>query len=302
MLNTMGLIALEMKTPAMANTYLDEALTIAREVKNMDVESKALNNLAMAEGSLNGNFALARRYYEKSYDLSLKIGDINGISTSLVNLGFITGMQGDFTSARSFYSKSLQMAREVGERNQELYTLINVSALDGVQNDANAARANALLAVELARKLSDRSAEAWARLYLGHAYLLRDEYESALEAYQESLAIREELDQPSLSMEPRAGLVAVHLAEGDLASASEPAEAILKFIENGQPLDGVEEPLRVYYTCYQYLKRKDDLRAVRVLKIAKDLLEAQVSRFSNEVDRKRYVENIPWRLAVREEL
>lgn len=299
-LNVMGLIALEMKTSSIAGEYLAEALTIAREVKNLDVESKALNNLAMAEGSLNGDYALARRYYEESYDLQFKIGNMNGIITSLNNLGFITGMQGDFASARSYYSRSLQMAREVGEENQELYTLINMSSLDGVQYDGDSAVANARRASELAQKMSDRSGIAWAELYLGHAHLLRDEYKPALEAYQASLAIREELDQPSLSMEPRAGLVAVHLARDDVASASEPAETILKFIANGKPLDSVDEPLRVYYTCYQYLRRREDPRAGQVLKVAKDLLEAQVSKFSDEVDRKRYVENIPWRLAVRE--
>lgn len=299
-LNMMGLIALELKTPSDAFDYLTEALAIAREVKNLDVESKALNNLAMAEGSLNRNHALARRYFEESYNLALKIGDMNGISTSLVNLGFIAGMQGDFASARSYHSKSLQMAREVGEQNQMLYTLINMSSLDGLQNNADSACVNAHEAVELAQRISDRSGEAWARLYLGHAHLLRNELESAREAYQTSLDIREELDQPSLSMEPRAGLVAVHLARGDLLSASEPAETILAFIESGNPLDGVEEPLRVYYTCHQYLKKKQDPRSGRVLKIAKDLLESQVSRFSDDADRKRYVENIPWRLAVRE--
>ena len=300
MLNVMGLIALEMKTSSVAGEYLAEALTIARDIKNLDVEFKALNNLAMVEGSLNGNHALARRYYEESFGLASKVGDINGISTALVNLGFIAGMQGDFASARSYYAKSLQMARQVGEQHQELYTLINMSSLDGVQYDGDSAVANARKASELAQKMSDRSGEAWAELYLGHAHLLRGDYVLALEAYQASLTIREELDQPSQSMEPRAGLVAVHLARKDIASASEPAETILKFIENGRPLDSVEEPLRVYYTCYQYLKRIEDPRAAQVLKVAKDLLEAQVSRFSDEADRKRYVENIPWRLAVRE--
>lgn len=297
-LNVMGMIALELKTPSDALEYLDKSLAIARQVKNLDVESKVLNNLAMAEGSLNGNYALARRYHEKSYDLALKIGDMSGISTSLLNLGFIAGMQGDLDSARSYFSKSLKMAREVGEQNQILYTLINMSALAVVQNDTDSAREIAQQAVELAQRISDRSGEAWARLYLGHALLLSNEHDPALEAYQASLVIREELDQPSLSMEPRAGLVAVHLAKGDVASAAEPAETILKFTENGRPLEGVEEPLRVYYTCYQYLKRKEDPRAGRVLKIAKDLLETQASMFSDEIDRKRYVENIPWRLAI----
>lgn len=300
-LNIMGWIALEKKEVLLTKQYLKEALEIAREMKNPDVESKALNNLAMAEGSLNGNYALAREYYEQSFELFQKIGDQNNVVSSLANLGFVAGMLGDFSAARTYHEQALRMAKEVDSLFHQIYTLINISALDGVQDQADSARRNAQQAAELARKASDRSGEAWAMLYLGHAYLLGGEFEYAQDAYQSCIGIREELGQPTLAMEPLAGLVEVHLAKGELEAASLPAEKILRHLADGSTLDGVEEPLRILYTCYSYLKNKRDLRSRQVLQTAKEMLEAQASKFSDETERRRYIENIPWRRAVWQE-
>lgn len=300
-LNIMGWIALEKKEVLLTKQYLNEALEIARAMKNLDVEAKALNNLAMAEGSLNGNFSLARDYHEQSYKLSRMIGDRNSEASTLVNLGYVAGMLGDFSAARVYHEQALRMAMEVGNLYHEIYTLINLSAVDGIQNQADSAMRNAQQAAELARKASDRSGEAWAMLYLGHAYLLSGKFEPAQEAYQSCISIREELGQPTLAMEPLAGLVEVHLAKGELESASLPAERILQYLAGGSTLDGVEEPLRILYTCYSYLKEKKDLRSGQVLQTAKEMLEAQASKFSDETERRRYIENIPWRRAVWQE-
>lgn len=297
-LNIMGWIALEKKEALLTKQYLKEALEIAREMKSPDVESKALNNLAMAEGSLNGNYALAREYYEQSYKISQMTGDQNNVIASLANLGYVAGMLGDFSAARSYYEQALRMAMEVGNLYQEIYTLINISALDGIQGRGDPARQNAQKAAELARKASDRSGEAWAMLYLGHAHLLIEEFESAQSAYRSCAAIREELGQPTLAMEPLAGLVEVHLAQADLEAASPPAEQVLDFLTDGSTLDGVDEPLRVLYACYSYLLKKKDPRSRHILQKAKEMLEAQASKFSDEAERRSYIENIPWRRAV----
>ncbi len=297
-LNVMGLIAMEQKESSPAREYFVQALDIAREVKNLDVEAKALNNLANAEGVLNGNYVLARKYHEASYKLSQEIGNRYGMGNALGNLGYVAGIQGDFSAALSYHEQAFRIAREIGNVYGEIYTLINISAIDGIQNKPMSALRKAEQAIELSRKVSERSGEAWGWLYQGHAHLLQDEFEQAKAAYEASLSIREELDQPSLSMEPLAGLTSIALRQNDLQSASLPAERIIKFLESGMTLDNVEEPIRVYYTCYQYLEKKNDPRSMRILQQAKILLEGQVSNFSDEDDRKRYVENIPWRRAV----
>jgi len=297
-LNIMGLIALEQKEPAKAQRYFIEALEIARELRDLSLEARALNNLALSEGSVNGNYVLAREYYELSYKLTREIGDRTAEGFTLVNLGFATGMQGDFVAARSYHEQSLYVAREIGNRYYEMLTLINLSAVSGMQNEAAVALQYAHQAAELAGKISERGGEAWARLYMGHAYLLQNELQMAQAAYRKSVEIRETLGQSALSMEPIAGLAETYLRANDIESSSREAEKILQFLESGSSLDGTEEPLRIYYVCYLLLEKRQDPRSKQILQIAIKLLEAQVSRFSDEGARRRYIENIPWRRAI----
>jgi hypothetical protein len=133
---------------------------------------------------------------------------------------------------------------------------------------------------------------------LGPAYLLSDELEQARAAFQQAVRIRVELDQPALAMEPLAALVDVALRKDDLRAAAEQAEKILTHFEQGGTLEGTDEPLRVYYTCYLFLKRNQDPRAVQVLHTGIELLRAQASKFKDEQARKTYVESVPWRLAL----
>ena len=87
----------------------------------------------------------------------------------------------------------------------------------------------------------------------------------------------------------------------DLEAASHEADKILKFLEGGSALDGTDEPLRVYYACYRLLDKKQDPRSRQILQDAMSLLDAQVSKFNDEITRERYIENIPWRRALRAE-
>ena len=299
-LAAMGWIALEQKEATTAQKYLFESLMIAREVNDPGLETRALNNLAMAEGSLNGNYALAREYYERAYYISRDIGDRIAECFSLGNMGFAVGMQGDFAAARSYHEQCLIVAREIGYQYQEIYTLINLSAVEGIEKKASLALQYAQQALDLSRKISERSGEAWAMLYMGHAFLLKNELLQAQTSYQRSVEIRNELGQIVLSMEATAGLVETYLQASDLESASREAEKILNFLEEGFTLDGAEEPLRVYYACYLFLQQKQDPRCNQILQAAINLLETQISKFTNETAREYYIENIPWRRSIRD--
>jgi len=296
----MGLIALEQKEPANAQTYLIEALEIARELNDPSLETRALNNLALAEQSVNRNYVIAHQYYEQSYRIARTIGDRNAECFTLVNLGYISGLQGDFFAARSYHERALLAAQETGNLNLEITTLINLSAVAGNQNEASSALQYAQQAAELAAKSFERVGEAWAMLYMGHAYLLQNQIQPAQVAYRRSIELRNEMDQPVLATEPIAGLVETYLKADDLESASGEADKILTYLESGSTLDGTDEPLRIYYACYLLLKKKQDPRSKQLLQIAMQLLETQVSKFADEHSRKRYVENIPWRRALRD--
>jgi tetratricopeptide (TPR) repeat protein len=207
-------------------------------------------------------------------------------------------MQGDFKAARTYLEQSLSISREVGNAYQETYTLINLSSAAGIQGEAPDAMQFAAQAHEMSLRISERSGEAWSHLYLGHAYALAQEFEKAQRAYEDSIRIRRELEQPGLAMEPVAGLIQVALDTNDLAVALGHSEDILAYLAGGGTFEGAEEPLRIYLACYNALEKAKDPRSRDVLQNAMHLLDAQVSKFRDDAARRMYVQNVPWRLSI----
>jgi tetratricopeptide (TPR) repeat protein len=275
-------------------------LIIAHETKDRKFEAYALGNVALSMGSFKGDHALAGEYHEQAYTIAKEIGDRFHECNSLINLGFNASMQGDLPKAIHYYEQALLAAREIANLRAETYTLINLSALAGVRMNSSKALEYAQRANELSLKLHEPSADGWVQYYLGRAYLLLGDYSNAYTAFIKSVAIRNELGQTSLSMEPMAGLVEAMLLVDDNSQASATVDKILGYFERGGTLDGTDEPLRVYNVCYQFLNKQKDPRAQRVLQNAKQLLETQVSKFNDEESRRRFIENFPWRRAVSE--
>lgn len=299
-LTAIGLVAFEQKEPAAAEDYLVEALDIAHELKDRHLRSRALNNLANFEIAVRGDYAQAHEYYRQALEIARAIGDRNAEVFSLGNLGFAASMLGNHREAKACYEKSLPIARESGNTYNEIWTLVNLSSNAGVQNQPDLSLEYARQAIDLSQTVGELSGEAWGWLYRGHAHLLLGAPEDARSAYRRSLDIRERLGQTALSMEPLAGLVEAGMYTGELSIASGHVEQILLHLQDGGTLNGTDEPLRIYYTCYRLLERKQDLRAAQVLQLAIQLLESQLSKFKDEDSRRMYVENVPWRLALYE--
>ena len=299
-LNSMGLIAIEQRDPAIARGYLERALDIAVEKGDRRLEAITLANLGNFAGYVQQEYAAARQYYEKGYALSHERGERSAESVALGNLGWVAGMQGDFQASRAYHEQALQISREIGNIYLETNTLINLSASAGVTKEAQLSLNYGQMAFELSRKAGDRSSEAWSLLYMGYAHLLLDDLEQAEDSFRCSIAIREELGQPGMQMESLAGLIQVFLQKDDPDSSMLEAEKVLTFLEQGGTLDGTEEPLRIYYACYLVLAKVGDLRANSVLLLAAQLLEAQISQLPDENSRRMYVDNVPWRFVLQQ--
>ena len=297
-LSSLGLIALESREPGMAQKYFEEAVAIARETKERTLESRSLANLANSAAFVQQDYATARTYYERSYALNVELGDRYAQGLALGNIGWVCGMLGDFVEGRKYHEQALMISREVGNIYQETYTLMNLSRVAEVQGNAEEAVKYAQNAMELSKTVRDKTAEAWSYLYLGYAYSLSAQLEKAKKAFDEALNIRRELGQSGLAMEPIAGLIQVALQINDILLAKSLMEEIMGYLSEGATLDTTEEPLRVYLACYNVLERIRDPRSVQILDKAKQLLEAQVSKFNDEQSRRTYIDNIPWRRAI----
>jgi predicted ATPase len=300
LLMSMGLVAIEQKDPAIAHEYFLAALALAHQTNDKRLESRVVSNLGYSAGFIFQDYAKAARYYEMAFELYRQFGEPSQQSTVVGNLGWAAGMMGDFDSAFSYYSRALALSREVGNSYNEAYQLLNLSGNSAVRGKPELSQEYAQKALEICKRIHDRSGEAWALLYLAYVYLQQNKQSLAAEAFRQSILIREELGQSLLKTEPQAGLIQTFIAMDKPEMALMEAETIIPFLQNGNALQGTEEPLRVYYACYLALEKMKDPRSQVILQSAVQLLETQLSKLGDENSRRMYVENVPWRLAIRQ--
>lgn len=106
--------------------YHEQALAIAREVKDRYLEAKALNNLANTVGLSQGDFSTARDYFEQAYFIFQELGYVSGKGLALTNLGWLTGLLGDYSASTAYHEQTLVISREIGNRSMEMYTYIKL--------------------------------------------------------------------------------------------------------------------------------------------------------------------------------
>ena len=66
------------------------------------------------------------------------------------------------------------------------------------------------------------------------------------------------------------------------------------YMDSGGELAGLDEPMRVYLTCYQVLLANHVPGADQILDTAYHLLLEQSSRISDELMRRAFLENVPY--------
>ncbi|HSR33469.1 MAG TPA: tetratricopeptide repeat protein, partial [Anaerolineae bacterium] len=291
LLNGLGLAFLEMKNPTVARAYFEQSLDLFRAGDSVRGVARVLTNLGNVAG-YQGNYTAALDYYEQSMRLAREIGTRVGECRVLANLAWISGLLGDYPGARSYAERNLQLAREIGDSYTEAISLINLSSHAGSLGEIAAAVAFAEQGLNLARHSNNRNLEAWALTYLGHGLLESGRSHPALEAYQGALELRHQLNQQALATEPAAGLARIYLQQGQSAAAGRHAEDIVAQLQLDGTLEGTDEPLRVYLSCYLVLSRTGDPRAVGILNAAHDMLKTRANGISDPAARQRFLENV----------
>ena len=293
LLNLLGLIALEQRDFNKAGEFFNQGLEIVRQINDRRVEAQTLNNLGNLAGS-EGDYAGARAYYRSALQISQEMGNRIGEGFTLGNLGWIAKMQADFESAHAYIERGLRVAKEIGNLYQEAYAMLNLSWLLMMRGDLDEALTYAHRCLRTNRETGDQSGVAWSLTCLGHVYFEMGRWGDAGDAYQEALDLRRSLDQPNLATEIRAGLARLALAKGEAAAAVVHVEAILEHLADGGSLEGTEEPLRVYLTCYQVLEAAEDTRAGEVLATAHSQLQEQAEKLADPEVRRRFLEEVSY--------
>lgn len=293
LLNLLGLIALEQRDPKRAGEVFNQGLEIVRAINDRRIEAQTLNNLGNLAGS-EGDFPGAWEYYQSALQISREMGNRIGEGFTLGNLGWAAKMQADFDTAQAYIERALLIAREVGNLYLEAYAMLNLSWLLMMRGDFENALTSAQQCLQINRQTGDQSGVAWSLTCLGHVYFEMGGWDDAGAAYQDALDLRRSLDQPNLAAEPRAGLARLALARGQPAAAAAQVDAILEHLGAGGSLEGAEEPLRVYLTCFQVLEAAADVRARAVLETAYRQLQEQAGKLSDPEVRRRFLEEVSY--------
>lgn len=257
---------------------LEQALILAHMAESRQAEADSLRILGNVCYYL-GEYAQAAAYWEQSLVISQEIGDRPGGASALSNLGEGARSQGAYAKARGYYEQRLHICHEIGERYGEAIALTNLSLVAHNLGNDQAARGYSEQAIPITREIGNRSLEGYALTNLGHALGGLGRGDEATEIYQQALALRRGLGEDHLAIETLAGLALIALARGHLASAQAQVEEILGFLA-ANPLDGTEEPLRVYLSCYRILRAAQDPRARMVVTDAYAMLQDRAAQNS----------------------
>lgn len=287
----LGSIAYDQGDYGDAKPWYQQALNICREIgdrPNAGISLGNLGNIALYQGE----YTAAQRYAEETLAICLEVGNRYGEGVVYHQLGQITRHLGDYATARAFYEQSLQLAHEIEGQGEAGDALASLGLLCHQLEDNEAAERFCREALAAVEPLGEQHIRANALTNLGHARAALGDLAGAATAHRDALVARRAAGEKTRGLENLAGLAEIALAAGDLAQARQHVEEILAHLATGS-VDGAEEPLRIYLTCYRVLQASSDPRATGVLETAQRLLAARAAQIADPALRRSYLEEVP---------
>jgi len=326
-LNNLGHLLQNLGDPINAVKFFKQGLEICHKIGDRLAEGVLLTNLGNMTAEL-GEYRQSQVWLEQACAIREEVKDEEGVGMVLPLLGNALRMQGKYSAAKAHYERGLAINVRIQQPEQQCGTLDGLSLLyrelgdyakaqeyfdraKSVLDDEKSpnrvrALANGCLlyhavdenptALEIGHKALTLSQElpqirATALTNLGHVLAGLQQFDKAGKKYQQALEIRHKLMQPHLVVEPLAGLAKLALEHNNLTEALSQIEDILEYIEE-KSLEGPDQPLQIYLTCYQVLSARQDQRAPKVLKSAYDLIQQRATAIDGDDLRRSYLENV----------
>jgi tetratricopeptide (TPR) repeat protein len=289
-LTLLGVVSYHLGAGDSGRSQLEEGLRLHQRVGDRLGEVTALQNLGALTAE-SGDYEAARHWFQRHVQLMHELGIRQRESAGLSNLGLVAHYLGHQDEARQHFQQALAISREIGHLEGEGMSLVYLAL--GAQQDGRYADAldAGRQALQIARRHDYRLLQADAWLQVGHALAgLHDP--TAADAYQQALALHNDLGHRHSAMEALAGLARLALAGGRVVQAMGWVEEILSFLSE-RSLDGAFDPFAVHLTCYRVLQANHDRRAGAVLAQARNRLLAQAGQIHDAALRQSFLENVP---------
>jgi CHAT domain-containing protein/Tfp pilus assembly protein PilF len=216
-LNSMALLHIKLNECQRAINLLQESLPLWRETGNRYGEASALNLMGVAYSDLF-DMQNAIDYYTQSIELAEKTANRYGAAQTNNNLGIQYWLLQDYDQALACYERALRYWREIGNRPEESRTLSNLGLLYIEKGDTD--KSLELLKTALGDRMDGKYLRTDARILTNMAFshLRRgeikqapEEFQLALDCYQQALPLIRENRDMETEVSALAGKTEAHL-------------------------------------------------------------------------------------------
>lgn len=174
---------------AEARPLFEQVLTKAAEEGDLYLEGAAHNGLANVLSYLEGDVRRAEEHYSLSLEAHTRVGNLEGVTGALTNLGACRFDLGDYAEAEHLWSEAAATAARVGFREREAALLNNLGALAEARDDLASARERFSRSLELRQELGNRIGSANVLFSRGRLATRTGRYEEARRDFQEALGL-----------------------------------------------------------------------------------------------------------------
>jgi len=272
-----------------------ETLIEARALALRRVEGLCLNALSVIAAMQEDDFG-ALLLDQQALVAHAAAGDRRNEAIARGNIGAGWLGLGRLADARRELEEGLRLLRGNGERALEVSPLCALSTLARWQGDDAHALVHARTALDTAVAVQARDQEIAALCRLGDAELALGRHAAAAEAFASAQARAGEIASP-FQLDAAAGLARVALARGDTGAAMHALNPLLATVANAatedNPLEGVEFPREVEWTCHRVLASAGDPRAGDWLSRAHEALQARAATITDSALREGFLRDIP---------
>jgi len=195
-----------------------QALAIARDIGNRRIEGTDLGNLGLCHFSL-GDYRQAIDLHTQALAIARDIGNRRIEGSQLGCLGACHSSLGDYRQAIDLYTQGLAIARDIGDRHGEGSQLGCLGCCHSSLGDYRQAIDLHTQALAIARDIGDRYGEANALDYLGRAWLASCDARRAMTLLEQAVSAADATGDIEPAVEARSWLARAHLQLGDPSAA-----------------------------------------------------------------------------------
>ena len=247
-----------------AQQMTEQALGFAREAGERRIEGTMLLQLGILAFQ-RGDYSGARAHYQQALEMARALGDRSVESSAINNLGETERLLGNYAAAFGLFESGRRVSREIAHRMTDAYLLANMAHTAFLQGDPEASLRWSEQAEAVGRQLHDPDLMASLLGTRGHAHAALGRHDAAADCYRQSLATYHRIGRPTMPPEPIAGLARLALARDSVVEAMHLITDVVRHFDAGGTVDGTEDPLWIYLTCYDVLRAAASSRAIDFL-------------------------------------